>query len=198
MRSGAAPAVCTGPAGRVSEVAARVGVSEPVIFQNFGSKAALYTAVLGRVASQVRTELRALAGQHSPAPDLLARVLSPHPSVQPQDAGTNRGALCAHAATLAADRRPGLHPGIARTHPRLTRDAGPGPAQGRTSARASSVTTTHHHGQDSPVTTALSGRQLPGMLCSCLPAGSAGLPRSNNAAAGDAHLVPGSVPDFSG
>jgi len=96
----------------VSEVPAGVGVSEPVIFQNFGSKAALYTAVLGRVASQVRTELRALAGQHSPAPDLLAHVLSPHPSVPPQDAGTNRGALCAHAATLAADRRPAFTQGL--------------------------------------------------------------------------------------
>ena len=28
-------------AGKVSDVAARVGVTEPVIFQNFGSKAAL-------------------------------------------------------------------------------------------------------------------------------------------------------------
>ncbi|HEY2265019.1 MAG TPA: helix-turn-helix domain-containing protein, partial [Streptosporangiaceae bacterium] len=29
-------------AGKVSDVAALVGVSEPVIFQNFGSKAALF------------------------------------------------------------------------------------------------------------------------------------------------------------
>ena len=34
-------------AGKVSDVAARVGVSEPVIFQNFGSKAALFAAVAG-------------------------------------------------------------------------------------------------------------------------------------------------------
>src|SRR5215469_2743811 len=90
-------------AGKVSEVAARVGVTEPVIFQNFGSKALLYAAVLDRVAGQVRAELRALAGRHGSAPDLLAHVLSPHPGVQPQDAGSHRAALFADAATLAAD-----------------------------------------------------------------------------------------------
>src|SRR5215467_11343064 len=64
-------------AGKVSDVAARVGVSEPVVFQNFGSKAALYAAVLDRVAGQVRAELQDLAGQHGSASDLLAHVLSP-------------------------------------------------------------------------------------------------------------------------
>jgi AcrR family transcriptional regulator len=78
-------------------------VTEPVIFQNFGSKAALYAAVLERVADQVRTELRAMAGQHGSVPDLLAHVLSPHLGTQPQDAGSHRGALFADAATLAAD-----------------------------------------------------------------------------------------------
>lgn len=33
-------------AGKVSDVAARVGVTEPVIFQNFGSKAALFALAL--------------------------------------------------------------------------------------------------------------------------------------------------------
>ena len=37
-------------AGKVSDVAVLVGVSEPVIFQNFGSKAALFAAVVDRVA----------------------------------------------------------------------------------------------------------------------------------------------------
>jgi AcrR family transcriptional regulator len=93
-------------AGKVAEVAARVGVTEPVIFQNFGSKAALYSAVLDRLVGQVRAELQSLAGQHGPAPDLLAHMLSPHPDVVPQDAGSHPGALFADAATLAAD--PGL------------------------------------------------------------------------------------------
>jgi AcrR family transcriptional regulator len=44
----------------VSEVAARVGVTEPVIFQNFGSKAALFAAVIERAAAEVRAALDAL------------------------------------------------------------------------------------------------------------------------------------------
>src|SRR6516164_6961893 len=64
-------------AAKVSDVAARLGVSEPVIFQNFGSKAALYAAVLDRAAGRIRAELQDLARQHGSAPDLLAHVLSP-------------------------------------------------------------------------------------------------------------------------
>ncbi|HTP16731.1 MAG TPA: TetR/AcrR family transcriptional regulator [Streptosporangiaceae bacterium] len=90
-------------AGKVSEVAARIGVTEPVIFQNFGSKAALYAAVLDRVAGQIRAKLKALAAQHGSMPDLLAHVLSPHPGAQPHGGGSHRGALFADAATLAAD-----------------------------------------------------------------------------------------------
>ena len=48
-------------AAKVSDVAARIGVSEPVIFQNFGSKEALYAAVLDRAAHGIRGELQALA-----------------------------------------------------------------------------------------------------------------------------------------
>jgi AcrR family transcriptional regulator len=65
-------------AGKVSDVAALVGVSEPVIFQNFGSKAALFAAVVDRVADEVRAELERLAGQpgSGSAADLLAHALS--------------------------------------------------------------------------------------------------------------------------
>src|SRR6516225_2865832 len=44
-------------AAKVSDVAARVGVTEPVIFQNFGSKAALFAAVVERAAAEVRASL---------------------------------------------------------------------------------------------------------------------------------------------
>ena len=64
-------------AGKVSDVAALVGVSEPVIFQNFGSKAALFAAVVDRVAGDVRAELDRLAGQPGSASDLLAHALGP-------------------------------------------------------------------------------------------------------------------------
>ena len=64
-------------AGKVSDVAARIGVTEPVIFQNFGSKAALFAAVLDRLAGDVRASLDALAGHHESAASLLAHILSP-------------------------------------------------------------------------------------------------------------------------
>lgn len=89
-------------AGKVSDVAARVGVTEPVIFQNFGSKAALYAAVLDRMAGQTRAELQALTGHHGSAPELLAHVLSPPPGSQPHGPGAHH-VLFADAATLAAD-----------------------------------------------------------------------------------------------
>jgi AcrR family transcriptional regulator len=67
-------------AGKVSDVAALVGVSEPVIFQNFGSKAALFAAVVDRVAGDVRAELERLAGQPGSAAGMLAHALEPrHP-----------------------------------------------------------------------------------------------------------------------
>jgi AcrR family transcriptional regulator len=62
-------------AGKVSDVAARIGVTEPVIFQNFGSKAALFAAVLDRVADEVGASLDDFAGPHEPAGGLLARIL---------------------------------------------------------------------------------------------------------------------------
>src|SRR5215470_13622924 len=63
-------------AGKVSDVAARVGVTEPVVFQNFGSKAALFAAVLDRVAGDVHAELDELAGRHQSAAALLADAAS--------------------------------------------------------------------------------------------------------------------------
>lgn len=89
-------------AGKVSDVAAKVGVSEPVIFQNFGSKAALFAAVLDRVAGEVRAELRAFAGHHGSAVGLLAHVLSPS-HVHSQHAPGSRGVLFADAVTLTAE-----------------------------------------------------------------------------------------------
>jgi AcrR family transcriptional regulator len=64
-------------AGKVSDVAALVGVSEPVIFQNFGSKAALFAAVVDRVADHVQAELDRLAAEPGSAAGLLAHALEP-------------------------------------------------------------------------------------------------------------------------
>ena len=69
-------------AAKVSDVAARVGVTEPVIFQNFGSKAALFAAVVARAAAEVRASLADLdnlanlADSSGPRAGLLGHVLS--------------------------------------------------------------------------------------------------------------------------
>lgn len=99
-------------AGRVSDVAARVGVTEPVIFQNFGSKAALFAAVLERAAAQVRASLDDLATGFGSASGLLAHVLTPSAHQQPsrttadpaaRHAGAAYGVLFADAAALTTE-----------------------------------------------------------------------------------------------
>jgi AcrR family transcriptional regulator len=90
--------------GKVSDVAARIGVTEPVIFQNFGSKAALYAAVLDRVAAGIRDDMQVLVEQHGSVPGLLAHMLSPGLHGQPHGPGAH-GVLFADAATLTADPR---------------------------------------------------------------------------------------------
>ena len=103
-------------AAKVSDVGARVGVTEPVIFQNFGSKAALFAAAVERAADEVRDSLHELAARPGPATGLLAHVLASPAHVAPGHAtapgagppgtahpGAAYGVLFADAATLAAD-----------------------------------------------------------------------------------------------
>ena len=104
-------------AGKVSDVAALVGVTEPVIFQNFGSKAALFAAVLERAAAEVRASLDDLAARPGLASGLLAHVLTGSPHGRPGQAaadaggwhegrehiGAAYGVLFADAAALAAE-----------------------------------------------------------------------------------------------
>jgi AcrR family transcriptional regulator len=97
-------------AGKVSDVAARIGVTEPVIFQNFGSKAALFAAVLDRLADDVRASLDALTEQHESAASVLAHVLSPGDGGAPHGPSHGPGAhrmLFADAAGLIADPEAG-------------------------------------------------------------------------------------------
>ncbi len=89
-------------AGKVSDVAGRVGVTEPVIFQNFGSKAALFAAVLDRVAGDLDAELHGRPGDDGPAAGLLAHILSPSQAGEPHGPGPHR-VLFADAASLLAD-----------------------------------------------------------------------------------------------
>jgi AcrR family transcriptional regulator len=61
---------------RMSDVAARVGVSEPVIFQNFGTKAELFAAALDRVSEQAAAHLSEPAGEHQPVHEWLRHLLA--------------------------------------------------------------------------------------------------------------------------
>ena len=102
-------------AGKVSDVAARIGVTEPVVFQNFGSKAALFAAVLDRLANAVRASLDDLAGHYDSAASLLTHIVSPADPAAPHGPGshdtphgsTSHGALFADAAALIADPEAG-------------------------------------------------------------------------------------------
>jgi AcrR family transcriptional regulator len=90
-------------AGKVSDVAALVGVSEPVIFQNFGSKAALFAAVVDRVAGDVQAELERLAEQPGSAAGLLAHALEPgHPHSHAHGFGAH-GVLFSDAFALIGE-----------------------------------------------------------------------------------------------
>ena len=91
-------------AAKVSDVAERVGVTEPVIFQNFGSKAALFAAVVERAAAEVRASLDDLAASFCSASGLLAHILtgSPH-DAGAEHAAAAYGVLFSDAAALTAE-----------------------------------------------------------------------------------------------
>ncbi|WP_051025575.1 TetR/AcrR family transcriptional regulator [Nocardia aobensis] len=61
----------------MGEVAHRVGVTEPVVFQNFGTKMALYTAVVESSASRMCALIDTLAEQATSAEELLSAVVGP-------------------------------------------------------------------------------------------------------------------------
>jgi AcrR family transcriptional regulator len=92
-------------AAKVSEIADRVGVTEPVIFQNFGSKAALFAAVVERAAAEVQDSLDDLAGVFGSASGLLAHVLAGTGQGHPggEHAAAAYGVLFADAAVLASE-----------------------------------------------------------------------------------------------
>jgi AcrR family transcriptional regulator len=58
---------------RVADIAAEVGVTEPVVFQNFGTKAGLFIAVLDRVSERTASRLAALDDD---VPEALARLMA--------------------------------------------------------------------------------------------------------------------------
>jgi AcrR family transcriptional regulator len=88
---------------RVSDVAARLGITEPVVFQNFGSKAGLYAAVLTDAADALVADLQALADDRSASViALLADILAPGHIARMHAQGLP-GALFADAVALTTE-----------------------------------------------------------------------------------------------
>ena len=79
--------------GKMSEVARRVGVSEPVVFQNFGSKAALYALVVTAAADRMSAGLREAAAQQPTIGAWLRDFLAPEHLTAIHDQGSVGGLL---------------------------------------------------------------------------------------------------------
>ncbi|MCU7820593.1 TetR/AcrR family transcriptional regulator [Kitasatospora sp. DSM 101779] len=88
--------------GKMSEVARRVGVSEPVVFQNFGSKSAVFAAVLDHAAALMSDGLRSWAGRCPTVGAWLAELLAPEHLAHVHARGTV-GVLFEDAMTLTSE-----------------------------------------------------------------------------------------------
>ena len=62
---------------RVADIATRLKVTEPVIFQQFGSKAELFAAVVDRASKELSAHVETIAGQTDDPLRALAQILSP-------------------------------------------------------------------------------------------------------------------------
>lgn len=99
-------------AAKMSDIAARVGVTEPVVFQNFGSKPALFAAVVEHAAAQARSSLEEAAARPGSAGPLLAHVLG-DPLTPDSDPSTPDGNPSAPSAEHHPPGRNGAGPGFA-------------------------------------------------------------------------------------
>jgi AcrR family transcriptional regulator len=126
---------------RMADVAARVGVTEPVVFQNFGTKAELFAAALERASSDAATYLSDLARERANVHDWLRHLLEAE-HLDRLHTAPMFGVLFAEAHRLQPD------PGIAEAlHRSVTRSAEAvagvlrrGQAEGSIRADASPIT----------------------------------------------------------
>jgi AcrR family transcriptional regulator len=88
--------------GKVADIAARMEVTQPVIFQNFGTKAALYRAVLDQATTAACDILASVEQHNGSVSELLAMALSPS-HVAAFHASGSVGALFADASGLLAE-----------------------------------------------------------------------------------------------
>jgi AcrR family transcriptional regulator len=100
---------------RMADVAARVGVTEPVIFQNFGTKAELFSAVLERISDDASRYLTALVEQCLSVHDWLRHLLAAE-HLDHLHTAPMFGVLIAeaHRARLEPAVHAALHRGVSR------------------------------------------------------------------------------------
>jgi len=102
---------------RVADIAARVGVTEPVVFQNFGTKAGLFAATLDHVSEEVARFLM-LMGERSDDVVALLPILLDHDLHDRLHSAGGIGMLFVDAAG-SADA--GIREAGARANERVTR-----------------------------------------------------------------------------
>jgi AcrR family transcriptional regulator len=61
---------------RIADIAAKVGVTEPVVFQNFGTKSGLFITVLDRMSAEVARYLADLGDHSADVAELLSVLLA--------------------------------------------------------------------------------------------------------------------------
>ncbi|WP_067470526.1 TetR/AcrR family transcriptional regulator [Nocardia amamiensis] len=86
----------------MAQIAARIGVTEPVLFQNFGSKSGLYAAVVEHASGQMCAMMRTVAAETDSIAALLAHLLSPG-HIDELHAPGSLGVIFADAMTLTAE-----------------------------------------------------------------------------------------------
>lgn len=99
---------------RIADIAAKVGVTEPVVFQNFGTKSGLFVAVLERMSEEVVRYLAAI-GDHSRDIAKLLSVLLAH---EHQDRMHGPGAFGTMFAEAAVSSEPSIRKAGRRAHAR--------------------------------------------------------------------------------
>jgi AcrR family transcriptional regulator len=104
--------------GTMAEVARRVGVSEPVIFQNFGSKAAVFAAVLELATGRMRAAIQDRAAATGSVGAWLAEFLAPE-HLSRAHARDGHAVLFADAMSVTTE--PDVSDAIRRAHRSLGR-----------------------------------------------------------------------------
>jgi AcrR family transcriptional regulator len=107
--------------GTMSEVARRVGVSEPVIFQNFGSKATVFVAVLEEATERITAAIQERAAANRSVGAWLTEFLAPQHLSR---AHSRHAHAVLFADAMSVTSEPRVREAIRRTHRALARAIG--------------------------------------------------------------------------